>query len=420
MQYAFKDKHSTVMCSLVLKETIRYYMNNESDVYGCFIDATKAFDRVRYDKLFTLLIKRGLPPIVLRALLDMYQRQQMRTIWKGESSRLFSTSNGIRQGGVISPVLFCVYMDELLRTLESKGHGCWIGQHYYGGSGFADDLTLLNPSVNGMREMVKICDEFGDEYSVAYNPTKTVCVLFSKKKKKKTPDISLNGVKLKWVDSVKHLGNYIDSDLRERTEIRRKRSDLVGRVNSMVISLGNSRDEIIRKVFNSQCAHFYGAQAWCYEDNCVHDFQTMWNRCVRRIFKLPYMTHTRFLPHLLGICSAMDQIYCRFLNMIKGMRESANRRVRYITRLAEANPRSIIGSNLRLIARKVNVDLNNIVEMGQVQLKFSYINNCTDEDTITLDFINELRDSMSYRCDLNIEGFSQNEIHDIFEHICTN
>ena len=56
MQYAFKKDHSTVMCTLVLKEVIRYYLNNNSEVYTCFIDATKVFDCLRYDQLFQILI----------------------------------------------------------------------------------------------------------------------------------------------------------------------------------------------------------------------------------------------------------------------------------------------------------------------------------------------------------------------------
>ncbi len=85
MQYAFKKDHSTVMCTLVLKEVINYYLNNKSDVYTCFIDATKAFDRIRYDKLFQILIKRGVPALTLRTILDLFQRQVIRTVWRGQS-----------------------------------------------------------------------------------------------------------------------------------------------------------------------------------------------------------------------------------------------------------------------------------------------------------------------------------------------
>ncbi len=96
MQYAFKKGHSTVMCALVLKEVINYYLNNNSDVYTCFIDATKSFDCIRYEKLFQILIDRGMPALAMRSMLDLYQRQVVRTVWKGHPSRGFGTSNGIR------------------------------------------------------------------------------------------------------------------------------------------------------------------------------------------------------------------------------------------------------------------------------------------------------------------------------------
>ncbi len=50
---------------LVLKEVIKYYLNNNSDIYTCLNDATKAFDRIRYDKLFQILIDRGIPALAV-------------------------------------------------------------------------------------------------------------------------------------------------------------------------------------------------------------------------------------------------------------------------------------------------------------------------------------------------------------------
>ncbi len=61
--------------------------------------------------------------------------------------------------------------------------------------------------------MVKICEEFGKEYSVEYNPIKTVCVLFSRWKIVHKPYIQLFGSTLNWVDHVKQLGNYLEYNL---------------------------------------------------------------------------------------------------------------------------------------------------------------------------------------------------------------
>ncbi len=124
------------MCSLVVKEVFHYYIDNKSDVYSGCVDMTKAFDRVHHDRLFQLLIERKVPAIALRALLDMHERQCMRTIWKEEFSELFTTTNGIRYGGVMSVVLLCIYMDALLNRLAREGYGCWIGNHYFGSVGW--------------------------------------------------------------------------------------------------------------------------------------------------------------------------------------------------------------------------------------------------------------------------------------------
>ncbi len=105
-------------------------------------------------------------------------------------------------------------------------------------------------------------------------------------------------------------------------------------VNNFLVSLRRSPDAIIRKAFNTQCAHLYDALAWDFSDRSVSDFQIMWNRCVRRMFQLPYAIHTRFLPIIMCISSAStDQIYGRFLKLCQVMQHSKNDRVNYLTHL---------------------------------------------------------------------------------------
>ena len=63
--------------------------------------------------------------------------------WNGICSAGFGVSNGVRQGGVLSPVLFSVYMDGLLYKLKESGVGCYWGCPFVGGLCYADDLVLL-------------------------------------------------------------------------------------------------------------------------------------------------------------------------------------------------------------------------------------------------------------------------------------
>ena len=58
MQFGYKGGHSTTLCTLIYKEAIDHYINNDSTVYSCFLDASKAFDRVHYGKLFSILLSK--------------------------------------------------------------------------------------------------------------------------------------------------------------------------------------------------------------------------------------------------------------------------------------------------------------------------------------------------------------------------
>ena len=411
MQYSFKRQHSTAMCSLVLKEVINYYLNNNSEVYGCFIDASKAFDRVRHDKLFEVLKDRGLPPIIIRMMLDLYQRQNVRTVWQKEFSSCFKTMNSIRQGGVISPVLYCVYVDVLLNALEDDGVGCRIGQHFLGAVGYADDLTLCAPSVSGLRRMLHTCEKFGEQFSVKYNPTKTVCVLFSRGNNMYEPAVYLSGSRLSWVKEVKHLGNYLNSNLTEDKDVRIKKGDLIQRVNSVLVSLGCSDVNILRKIFNTQCAHFYGTEAWNFSDRSVPSFQSAWNRCVRRLLRLPYKTHRRFLPQLIGGPTALDSIYSRFVKMTNKMKTSDNQRISFLTKLCLQDQRSIMGSNIHVISIHLNVSDNIVLQ------KYTVLKRLNDDDCDMTSVILELIDFRNGAC--KIDGFTLDECDFMMNFICT-
>ena len=76
------NRNTTAMCSSVLIETVNYFVKGGSNVYGSFLDASKAFDKVHYGKLFSLLMSKGLPNVVVRFILDGYVRQSACIQWK--------------------------------------------------------------------------------------------------------------------------------------------------------------------------------------------------------------------------------------------------------------------------------------------------------------------------------------------------
>ena len=109
-QFGFKSKHGTDHCIFAFKEIIDYCTKLNSRVSVCFLDASKAFDRINHTKLFDKLRKRGICGYLLRILVYWYETQTMCVRWGNHISNDFQVSNGVRQGGILSPRLFAIYI----------------------------------------------------------------------------------------------------------------------------------------------------------------------------------------------------------------------------------------------------------------------------------------------------------------------
>ena len=132
MQFGFKNNHSTVLCTAVSIETINHYMNEGSDVYSCLIDASKAFDRVHWEKLFYMLIEKKVSYTFLRLIFDSYIRKKTCVAWGVFRSQYFLFKNCVKQGEVLSPIFFNIYINKLLVMLRTTGIGCHLGSAYSG------------------------------------------------------------------------------------------------------------------------------------------------------------------------------------------------------------------------------------------------------------------------------------------------
>ncbi len=106
------------------------------------LDASKAFYRVKYCKLFEQHLARNMSPLVIRLLSVLHTNQTLKVKWKSSIGNSFSVSNGVKQGGVLSLVLFAVYIDGLMNKLKNSGVCCYIGNKFIGGVSFANDKAI--------------------------------------------------------------------------------------------------------------------------------------------------------------------------------------------------------------------------------------------------------------------------------------
>jgi Reverse transcriptase (RNA-dependent DNA polymerase) len=96
----------------------------------------------------------------VRVLISLYTANQVIVLWAGLASDSFKAQNGVKQGGVRSPILFCIYIDGLLIKLSLLGVGCFIGFNFTGALAYADDIVLFAPNPSAMRKPLAICDAY--------------------------------------------------------------------------------------------------------------------------------------------------------------------------------------------------------------------------------------------------------------------
>ena len=98
---------------------------------------------------------------MVSCLIFVYENQQAWVNWGSCESSSFQILNGTRQGSVLSPSIFGIYLDDLLKKLRDSGVGCHIGGIFFGAASFADDLALIAPCRSAMQRMIDICEAYG-------------------------------------------------------------------------------------------------------------------------------------------------------------------------------------------------------------------------------------------------------------------
>ena len=346
LQFGFKKGHSTTLCTGLIKNTVSRYIRKGSKVYGCFLDASKAFDLVDHGILFDILHSRGLPTPILRFLLSWYSCQQMCVRWNSCVSHLFSVSNGVRQGSVLSPVLFAVYLDGLLQKLSRIGVGCYWEAHFIGAVCYADDIALLAPCPSALRIMLTTCEEFALYHGLKFNAEKTQLIRFALSSSSSCKDcISFGGIALDFMDTITHLGHVLSYNLDDTSDIIRAMKDMTRKANFVQCVFPFADLSIKNFLVKQFCLSMYGSTLWYLSCKNLHIIECALNKIFRRIWNLPPHSHIRIVHCVSNIQSVSNMLYMRFHSMLSCAVSSLSPLVKYVFKEASQCAYSFTGYN---------------------------------------------------------------------------
>ena len=258
----------------------------------------------------------------------------------------------------------------MLKRLENSKIGCHCGNKYVGCISYADDLILLAPTVSALKDMVKICETFANEYHIKFNGSKCNLLVCDKKSVSKNVNIHVCGEQVAQVDSLKYLGHKLSCD-RQDPHLDFIKNDFVKKVNSFIGDFSDMSSNIKYDLFRTYCMSFYGSNISDLSKTdslCIE-----WRKAVRRILGVPYRTHSDLLYHIVRDIPPDIYLQQRFINFFYAGLYNENTLVSFMFKNALCNS-SRLGPNMKLIMNNTCLQSCDVCCYHLISLHVSHTN----------------------------------------------
>jgi hypothetical protein len=291
-QCGFRKNRNTIDMMFCSKRIAEYGREKRLEVYKCYIDFTKAYDKVDREVLWKILIKIGVPKNLVELIKSLHVGAKATARMDGIFSEEFLLEVGLKQGSILSPLLFNIYCGAIIRRILEKLEelvkcGIFVRFRLQGSMFdvqqlkrrdalimklielmFADDCELVAESEGDLQRMLDIFDEVSTAFSMAISIKKTeVMVIQPKNSAVIKPVITIQGQILKVVEDFKYLGGTESNDNSMDKEIAIRCQKMVVAYNTLRVSVFECKNINLKTKFSMfrSCvitAGVYGSPVW--------------------------------------------------------------------------------------------------------------------------------------------------------------
>ena len=173
------------------------------------MDLKKAFDTVIRNLLFKKLCAAGIRGKILRVIQNLFSNNPANVVIDGFLSPEFVINRGVLQGSKLGPILFNLFINDLLEELNRSNLGAYIGPLHFAALGFADDIVLISDTPGKLQQLLDICSSWAQKNQMTFKTSK--CKVMILNKTCSNARFTLDNVTLEIVSEKKYLGIVMTS-----------------------------------------------------------------------------------------------------------------------------------------------------------------------------------------------------------------
>lgn len=257
----------------------------------CFLDYSKAFDSVDWNHLWKVLKEMAIPGHLIQLIKSLYTSNEAYVRVDGELSQPFQIKKGVRQGCVLSPLLFNIYGEWIIRKATEKWQGgITLAGKRISNLRYADDTTLLASSEEEMAELLQRVERFSEEAGLRLNRTKSFIMVVDRRKTIPRPFRTLQDIAEK--ENLIYLGVLISNKGSYEGEVKRR----IGMAKTALSSLtkiwkdrhiGKHTKRLLVQSLIFPIAS-YGSESWTINAACRRRIESFEMTCYRRMMRIPW------------------------------------------------------------------------------------------------------------------------------------
>jgi len=320
LQFGFKKGMGCTDAIFLCRSTIDHFTQRGSNVYAASLDISKAFDKVNHFKLFQSLVNGGIPLCLILLLANWYEKLIVAVRWNGNFSYWFAVRSGVRQGSVLSPGLFAVFMNFFIASVRYADVGCYVNRSLVSCVLYADDIIFLSASLAVLQKMLDIATITAETLLLEFNTKKSVCIAFGPRIPDQLPSMLLSYKHIEWRDSISYLGVTFLSGKRIKTDCNVLKRKFYTACNCVFSNCYNVSEVVQLQLQESYCLPIltYAAPALNLCDRQLREVNVCWNGVYRKIFKFNRWESVKSFICGLGRCDIIHilalrklQYFCR-------------------------------------------------------------------------------------------------------------